>query len=143
MQTYKIYNHGVPIEFQGRLLSHTDTRNSPEREQWSEFQIFYTDEKKFVVYVKKCYSNGEENGRSFFCDDLYIVQSVLTHPGYGKINFRAQNAYNIARRKAEEHGLIQKDAFLLELDEEGKPIIPELSVNGFPQEYEDFDFSED
>lgn len=116
MQSFKVFNHGVEVEFKGRLLSQTDSRKTPDQESWSEFQIYVTEENRFVVNVLKCHEDGLDIGRSFFCDDLYTVQSVLRHPIYGSISYKAQNCYNYARDKAVKHGLIQANEYLLELD---------------------------
>lgn len=145
MQSFKVFNHGVEVEFKGRLLAQTDTRKAPEQESWSEFQIYATEENKFVVNVLKCHQDGIDNGRSFFCDNLWIVQSVLRHPIYGKINYRAQKCYDMARLRAEKHGLIGVGEYALEIDAEGYPILPESTKKPLPDfcaDYDDYDFTE-
>jgi hypothetical protein len=139
VQSFKVFNHGVEVEFKGRLLAQTDTRKTPEQEVWSEFQIYATEEGKFVVNVLKCHEGGFDIGRSFFCDNLYAVQSVLKHPVFGSISYKAQSCYNYARDKAAKHGLIGADEYFLMLDEIGSPIIPQ---SDFPY-FDEFDFTEE
>lgn len=139
MQSFKVFNHGVEVEFKGRLLAQTDTRKTPEQEVWSEFQIYATEEGKFVVNVLKCYDDGLDTSRSFFCDNLYAVQKVLKHPIFGGISYKAQSCYRFAREKAIKHGLIGADEFMLVMDAESNPIIRELP--DFDDD-DEFDFTE-
>ena len=140
MQSFKVFNHGVECEFKGRLLAQTDTRKTPDQHSWSEFQIYSTEEGKFVVNVLKCSEDGFDTGRSFFCDNLWMVQTVLKHPIFGGISYKAQSCYNYARDKASKHGLIGADEFMLVVDSTGSPIIP---ARDLPPMYDDsFDFSE-
>lgn len=140
MQSFKVFNHGVEVEFKGRLLAQTDTRKTPEQEVWSEFQIYATEEGKFVVNVLKCHEGGFDIGRSFFCNDLYGVQKVLKHPIFGGISYKAQSCYRFARERAIKHGLIGADEFMLIMDAESNPII---TVRELPEFGDDeFDFSD-
>lgn len=140
MQSFKVFNHGVEVEFKGRLLAQTDTRKTPEQSSWSEFQIYSTEEGRFVVNVLRCSEDGLDTGRSFFCDNLWTVQSVLKHPVFGSISYKAQSCYNYARDKAVKHGLIGADEYLLMVDEIGAPIIPSSDFPDFDDD--DFDFTE-
>ena len=141
MQSFKVFNHGVEVEFKGRLLAQSDTRKTPDQTSWSEFQIYATEEGKFVVNVVKCNEDGFDTSRSFFCDNLYTVQSVLRHPIYGGLSYKAQSCYNYARDKAAKHGLIGADEFMLVVDESGKPIIPPRDLPTFDDD-DEFDFTE-
>ena len=125
MQQYKIQNRGVDVTFAGRLLAKTDTRKSAEQEKWTEFQIYVSEENKFVVNVVTCCADGLDTSRSFFCGDMGEVLQALTHPIYKGVSYRAQTCYNIARRTAIQHGLIGENDFELVLDEDGVPIISE------------------
>ena len=140
MQSFKVFNHGVEVEFKGRLLAQTDTRKTPDQSSWSEFQIYATEEGKFVVNVLKCAEYGLDTGRSFFCDNLWTVQSVLKHPVFGGISYKAQSCYNYARDKAVKHGLIGADEYRLTVDEIGAPIIPPRELPDFDDD--EFDFTE-
>ena len=139
MQQYKIQNRGVDVTFAGRLLAKTDTRKSAEQEKWTEFQIYVSEENKFVVNVVTCCADGLDTSRSFFCADMSEVLQALTHPVYRSISYRAQTCYNIARRTAIQHGLIGENDFALVLDEDSVPIALEPTA---PWDDEDFDFSE-
>jgi hypothetical protein len=141
VQSFKVFNHGVEVEFKGRLLAQTDTRKTPEQQSWSEFQIYATEEGKFVVNVLKCHDDGLDTGRSFFCNDLYAVQEVLKHPIFGGISYKAQSCYHFARERAVKHGLIGADEFMLVVDAESKPIIPVRELPDFDDD-DSFDFTE-
>lgn len=140
MQSFKVFNHGVEVEFKGRLLAQTDTRKTPEQEAWSEFQIYATEEGKFVVNVLKCHDDGLDMGRSFFCNDLYAVQEVLKHPIFGGISYRAQSCYIFARERAVKHGLIREGEYMLVVDQDGVPNIPAKGLPGYDDD--SFDFTE-
>ena len=43
MQSFKVFNHAVEVEFKGRLLAQSDTRKTPDQTSWSEFQIYATE----------------------------------------------------------------------------------------------------
>jgi hypothetical protein len=140
VQSFKVHNHGVEVEFKGRLLAQTDTRKTPEQEAWSEFQIYATEEGKFVVNVLKCSEDGFDTSRSFFCDNLYAVQEVLKHPIFGGISYKAQSCYRFARERAVKHGLIKDGEYMLVVDQDGVPNIPTKGLPGYDDD--SFDFAE-
>lgn len=140
MQQYKIQNRGVDVTFAGRLLAKTDTRKTAEQEKWTEFQIYVSEENRYVVNVLTCCADGLDTGRSFFCADMSEVQKALTHPVYRGISYRAQTCYNIARRTAIQHGLIGENDFELVLDDDSVPILPDTTNANI---WEEDDYFED
>ncbi|NCB47515.1 hypothetical protein EOM81_10930, partial [bacterium] len=108
MKQYNILHRGVPLVFMGDLLSRTSSkpRNDPERDKWTDFEIFLTEENKLVVNIVNVTPNGDAGNRSFVCEGFFDVEKCLTHPVYGTMSFAAQKCYKEALEYAIECGLV-------------------------------------
>jgi hypothetical protein len=136
--------------FKADLLAKTSSKpkHEPERNKWTEFEIYLTDDSKLVLNLINCTNEGVTNNRSFVCENFLDVQKCLAHPVYGTMSFAAQKCYRYALQGAIVNGLIDEESReLFEIDTDAhkrnhtiRADLPDLMED---DDLPDFDFSED